>query len=106
MAICNKNESCINHNGWLSRFFSLEKGVRQGCPLSGPLFIIGIEILAIKIRQNFQINGIKLPCKEYPIQQTKISMYADDITLFLADITSVTKVFETIDLCTTCSGLS
>ena len=27
-------ESCILNNGWSSNFFKLERGVRQGCPLS------------------------------------------------------------------------
>ena len=42
----NNVNSCVLNNGYLSEFFSLERGVRQGCPLSGLLFVIGIEILA------------------------------------------------------------
>ena len=32
--------SCVLNNGHASHFFSLEHGVRQGCPLSGLLFLI------------------------------------------------------------------
>ena len=34
--------SCVTNNGFASDFFTLERGVRQGCPLSGTLFVIGI----------------------------------------------------------------
>ena len=42
----NNSNSCALNNGYASQFFSLERGVRQGCPLAGLLLVIGIEILA------------------------------------------------------------
>ena len=47
---CN-SESCILNNGWASHFFELNRGVRQGCPLSPYLFILSVEVLANAIRQ-------------------------------------------------------
>ena len=44
--------SCVTNNGYASDFFNLERGVRQGCPLSGILFVLGIEILALAIKKN------------------------------------------------------
>ena len=38
--------SCVLNNGYASKHFHLECGVRQGCPLSGTLFTIAIELLA------------------------------------------------------------
>ena len=40
----NDISSCVLNNGFASKHFTLSRGVRQGCPLSGLLFIIGIEV--------------------------------------------------------------
>lgn len=61
----------VINNGFISEAF-------PGCPLSPYLFIICIEILAIKIRNNSDILGL-LPYG----QETKLTMYADDATFFI-----------------------
>ena len=45
-----KPESCVTNNGFTTLFFSWERGVRQGCPLSGILFVIAIELQACATR--------------------------------------------------------
>ena len=59
-------------------FFSLERGVRQGCPLSPYIFILCAEILVNAIRKDKKIKGININGTE-----CNISQYADDTTLFL-----------------------
>ena len=56
----------------------LNRGVRQGCPLSPYLFILSVEVLANAIRQKKEIRGITVKDKEI-----KLSQYADDTTLIL-----------------------
>ena len=62
----------------MSESFSIGRGCRQGDPLSPYIFIICAEFLAVKIRQNKKIKGIKINNKEF-----KISQYADDTSIFL-----------------------
>ena len=63
---------------------SQQGGVRQSCPLSPYLFILGAEILSTKIRQSELVKGIKIYGNE-----VKVSQFADDTNLFCEDITSV-----------------
>ena len=51
-------KSCVANNGYMSNFFSIHRGVRQGCPLSTYLFIICIELLSYKISTNEDLKGI------------------------------------------------
>ena len=67
----------------------MQKGVRQGCPLSAILFVISIETLACTIRQSKEIRGIKLPLKDYEKNEVKISMYADDIYVFVRGLKDI-----------------
>ncbi len=41
-------QSVVINNDHISDFFPLERGVRQGCPLSAYLFILALKMLAKK----------------------------------------------------------
>ena len=65
-------------NGHLSEWFSLQRGCRQGDPLSPYMFILCAEILAVLIRSQTNMTGIKIGNHEF-----KIFQYADDSSLFM-----------------------
>ena len=52
--------SYVLNNRYASKHFHLERGVRQGCPLSGTLFVIAIELLVQRIRRSKNIIGIPI----------------------------------------------
>jgi exonuclease III len=87
--------------GYLSEFFKIERGCKQGDPLAPYLFIICAEILAELIKQNKEIKGITIKNIEY-----KIIQYADDTTLLLDGTkTSLQETLNVLDSFYTISGL-
>ena len=88
-------------NGFLSEFFNIGRGCRQGDPISPYLFILCAEILSIKIRNNSNIKGICINGIEY-----KISQLADDTTLLLdGSEDTVNKTFDILYHFSQFSGL-
>jgi len=59
------------NNGYMSDQFQIQKGVRQGCPLSSSLFIKCLQVLTNYIKLNKYIEGIKVGDEEI-----KQSLYA------------------------------
>ena len=92
--------SCVLNNGHASRFFSIKRGVRQGCPLSGLLFVIGLELLARAVKRDALIKGITIGNKEI-----KTSMYADDNTIFVSDTDSILHLLNMLEKFRSISGL-
>ena len=66
-------QTYVTNNGFLSDRISMKRGIFQGCPISPYLFLFVIEILALSIRQNEQIKGVKIKN-----QEVKMSLFADD----------------------------
>lgn len=97
--------SCVNYGGWLSEYFAVESGIRQGCPFSPLAFVLGIELLACKIRNCVNIKGIQLDGNVDISKVIKILLYADDITLFLQDEGDMREALMIFDEFSLISGL-
>ncbi|XP_069064714.1 uncharacterized protein [Pleurodeles waltl] len=65
-------------NGSISDPFLVARGTRQGCPLSPLLFAMTMEPLAAFLQQHHNNRGML-----YHQRPILISMYADDITLYV-----------------------
>ena len=78
-------ESGAINGGYMTNYFRVSRSVRQGCPLSPLLFVLCVELLAQKIRQNPEITGIELPNSI----EAKLSQFADDTTLICKDTMSL-----------------
>ena len=83
-------------NGKHSEAFVIERSVRQGCSLYSLLYVLALEPLLRRLR-----DGMKdLAQCGVPFAgclRTKVSAYADDITVFvsrLSDIKAVKKAVE------------
>ena len=88
-------QSSVNVNGYLSPFFSLSRGIRQGCPLS-PLYVLVAEVLACNVRANPRIKGLCLPGSSDPL--SSISQYADDTSLVVCSDDAIRACFEVYDM--------
>uniref|UniRef100_A0AAQ6AKY8 Reverse transcriptase domain-containing protein n=1 Tax=Amphiprion ocellaris TaxID=80972 RepID=A0AAQ6AKY8_AMPOC len=92
--------SAVITNGHKSNNFSIERGSRQGCPLSPLLFALAMEPLAAAIRMDPCIEGLLLNnC------QRRISLYADDVLIFLnSPSRSIPKLINLITQYSSFSG--
>ena len=85
--------SCVINNGYTSKYFSVNQGVRQGDPLSPYLFTLVVEILACKIREDIRIKGIEIGGIS-----NKLLQYADDTNGLMSDVESARYFLEVVDM--------
>ena len=98
--LLNNQESCIINGRFTRKYFKLDKGTRQGDPISAYLFILVLEIVFNLIKQNKDIHGLTF------FDHTFLyTAYADDTTFFLKDKESVKKVMNVFDTFSIYSGL-
>ena len=85
-------------NGYAGRPIRIRSGVRQGDPISCPLFLVAIECLAQAIIQSVDIRGIDLST------QLKCVLYADDIVVLLRNQAELDALMEIISTYGKASG--
>ena len=71
--LTNGTKSFVKVNGFETTEFDIERGLRQGCPLSPLLYVIVAEVLGIEIRGNRKIQGYKYGDQEYKSSQYAVS---------------------------------
>ena len=90
--LLNNQGSCSINEGVTKKYFKLNKGTRQGDPISAYLFILVLEIVFNLIKQNKDIHGLTF------FDHTFLyTAFADDTTFFLKDKESVKKVMNVFD---------
>ena len=93
-------KSCLLIGGKYSDYFTVQKGVRQGDPLSGLLFIIAMEPLLRCLKGNNLEFSPKLNNHHIPL-----SAYADDLSVFVRHASKVKFVKDVLSKFETTSGL-
>lgn len=93
--------STVMNNGFSCGWFQILRGIRQGCPLSGILFILCIEIFGCMVRENKNIKGVKINKVE-----KKMVQFADDTNCTVVDWVSVEQLFLTVKSFSKYSGLN
>ena len=58
VTILKNTESAVTNGGWISGYFETNRGLRQGCCISPLLFVLVVEVLAIKLREQKNIRSI------------------------------------------------
>jgi ribonuclease HI/exonuclease III len=94
-------ETEIAINGIHSQPYKVERGVRQGDPLSCLLFNLAIEPLACAIRNSPNIKGIRIPGLD---RKLAIALFADDATVYLSKDDSFDDLKAILDSWCAASG--
>ena len=72
----------VKVRGGLSRPISVQRGIRQGFPLSGQLYSLTLEPLVCRLRNHLKWLSLPGLPQRLPLI---VSAYADDIIFFIAD---------------------
>ena len=97
----NNIKATVIQSGFLSDFFDIKRGCRQGDPISAILFIIAGQMLTLLLKHNEDIKGITIGNINI-----KLTQFADDTTLILNGTTqSLQAAFNTLEIYGSMSGL-
>ena len=97
-------KASVNVNGYLTQTINMRRGIRQGCPLSGLLFILCAEFLCLHIKQANSYKGIDLDLGTN-MMELKITQYADDTCLYLQNPKDIQSCLNIVREFSNVSGL-
>jgi hypothetical protein len=97
-----KSCSRVLVNGFLTDIFLLSRSVRQGCGLSPLLYALCIQPLAANINACLLFKDVPLPSLKP--RSNRIRMYADDTTVFAADVQTINLAFYYFQVFCNASG--
>ena len=86
-------QTVVQVNGRCSEAFTIERSVRQGCPLSPLLYVLALEHLLRRLRDEGTNPALRGILFAGPLS-ARVSAFADDITVFVShrlDIEAVKK---------------
>ena len=84
-------QNCVMSNGKSSEYFNLERGTRQGNPLSACQFILILEVLFFQVTSSDNIEGIGID--EFNL---RLTAYAGDNYYFIKKLSIVTRFISDI----------
>ena len=97
----NNIQASILQSGFLSKFFSIQRGCRQGDPIASYLFLLCGQIMYLMVDNNLNIKGITVNNRTH-----KITQFADDTTMFLdGSRDSLLAILNTLEIFGSLSGL-
>ena len=97
----NDIKASVLQSGFLSHTFNIERGCRQGDPISSYLFLLCAQVLFCMVDNNIYIKGISLNNINF-----KMTQFADDTTLFLdGSKDSLVAALNTLEIFGSLSGL-
>ena len=97
-------QTCVSNNGWVSIISKNFSCIRERCPLSALLFILSVEIIALRLQSNKNIKWIAIKIDENN-HSTQISQLTDDTILFMSSKEEIASALNEIEIVGSLSGL-